>query len=81
LSAGIVAAAPEAPRGVMPPRDAAFDEPRGGPAGKGPSLAGGSGPWRKIADTGANLGRGSARGGTTMAGAFSRFGGRIANVF
>ena len=80
LSAGIVVPAPEAPRGVMPPRDAASDEPPGRPDGEEPSPAGVSGPWQ-IADTGASLGRGSARAGTATAGAFSRFGRRIANVF
>ncbi len=81
LSAGIVAAAPEAPRGVTPLRVAASEEPPDGPDGSGPSLADGSGPWQKIADTGASVRRGSARAGTATAGAFSRFGRRIADVF
>jgi hypothetical protein len=81
LSAGLVAAAPEAPRGVMPARDPTSGERADGPEDSGPPQADGSGPWRKIADTGASVGRGSARAGTATAGAFSRAGRRIANVF
>jgi beta-lactamase regulating signal transducer with metallopeptidase domain len=82
LSAGIVAAAPEAPRGVMPPRVAASGERPDAPEGSGPSQAGGGGgPWQKLVYTGASVGRGSARAGTATAGAFSRFGRRIENVF